>query len=377
MDLSPLPGGVTMAETAKPGKAIEVFFSYSHKDEELRDQLSNHLSTLKRKQFITAWHDRRIGAGTEWASEIDERLDAADIILLLISSDFLASDYCYDVEVKRAMERHDAGEARVIPVILRPVDWKGAPFGKLQALPRDARPVTEWPNRDQAFLDIAQGIRAAAEELAFSQIQRLFASFAKVESLGNWANVVTLGERIMKSLPDDLPEYQSVRSRTAAAYVKRWKRCFDEQRKDVDGAVRIRTKRNENEYRVMEQILADLNRAIQLEPENAEYYYLRFSVLHERGWGGASDLDRAIELDPSNAMYYFARYFDRKKLDAAAAARDRQRAVELGYEVPEPWGGPKLTEDSPLDWVRMVLNDPPAPLKAKENKERWRLKCLK
>ena len=89
-------------------------------------------------------------------------------------SDFLASDYCYDVEVKRAMERHDAGEARVIPVILRPVDWKGAPFGKLQALPRDARPVTEWPNRDQAFLDIAQGIRAAAEELAFSQIKRLF-----------------------------------------------------------------------------------------------------------------------------------------------------------------------------------------------------------
>ncbi|HEU0174048.1 MAG TPA: TIR domain-containing protein [Blastocatellia bacterium] len=362
-----------MAETAKPGKAIEVFFSYSHKDEELRDQLSNHLSTLKRNQFITAWHDRRIGAGTEWTSEIDERLDAADIILLLISSDFLASDYCYDVEVKRAMERHDGGEARVIPVILRPVDWKGAPFGKLQALPRDARPVTEWPNRDQAFLDIAQGIRAAAGELAFSQ---MFASFAKAESLGNWPNVITLGERIMKSLPDDLPEYQSVRSRTAAACVKRWKRCFDEKHQDLDGFVGIKTKRNENEYQVMDQILADLSRAIQLEPENADYYYLRCSVLRERHRDGASDLDRAIELDPSNAMYYFARAFERKKTDAAAAARDRKRAVELGYDAPELWGAQKLTEDSPLDWVRMVLNHPPASKELKD-KERWRLKCLK
>jgi hypothetical protein len=149
----------------KPAKSIEVFFSYSHKDEELRDELEKHLSILKRQGVITGWHDRRIGAGREWAGEIDTHLNTADVILLLISSDFLASDYCYDVEMKRAMERHEAGEARVIPVILRPVDWKGAPFGKLQALPTDAKPVTEWPNRDGAFLNVAQGIRAAVEEL--------------------------------------------------------------------------------------------------------------------------------------------------------------------------------------------------------------------
>jgi len=98
-----------MAEASKPAKAVEVFFSYSHKDEELRDQLSNHLSTLKRKHFITAWHDRRIGAGKEWENEIDERLNTADIILLLISSDFLASDYCYDVEVKVAFSSRRSG----------------------------------------------------------------------------------------------------------------------------------------------------------------------------------------------------------------------------------------------------------------------------
>jgi hypothetical protein len=149
----------------KPAKPIEIFYSYSHKDEELRDELEKHLSILKRQGVITGWHDRRIGAGKEWEGEIDEHLNTADVILLLISSDFLASDYCYDKEMRRALERHDAGEARVIPVILRPVDWEGALFGKLQALPKNAKPVTEWPNRDRAFRNIARGIRAAVEEL--------------------------------------------------------------------------------------------------------------------------------------------------------------------------------------------------------------------
>jgi formylglycine-generating enzyme required for sulfatase activity len=151
--------------SVKPTKTIEVFFSYSHKDVELRDELEKHLSILKRQGVIESWHDRRIGAGREWKGDIDKHLNTADVILLLISADFLASDYCYDVEMERAMERHEAGEARVIPVILRPVDWKGAPFGKLQALPRDAKPVTEWPNHDKALLDVARGIRAAVKEL--------------------------------------------------------------------------------------------------------------------------------------------------------------------------------------------------------------------
>ena len=140
--------------------SIEVFYSYSHKDEELRDQLEIHLSLLKRQGVIDNWHDRRISAGNEWANEIDEHLNTARIILLLISADFLASDYCYDVEMKRALERHTTGEARVIPVILRSVDWQHASFGKLQALPKDAKPVTSWDNRDEAFTDIARGIRA-------------------------------------------------------------------------------------------------------------------------------------------------------------------------------------------------------------------------
>ncbi|MDF5707062.1 MAG: toll/interleukin-1 receptor domain-containing protein [Nostoc sp. S4] len=150
----------------QPHQVIEVFYSYAHEDEKLRDKLEKHLTLLKREGVITGWHDRKIGAGKEWQNEIDTHLDSSHIILLLISPDFIASDYCWDVEVKRAMERHEAKEARVIPVILDFVDWKSAPFGKLQALPKNAKPVKEWGNRDKAFLSVAEGIRLVVKELA-------------------------------------------------------------------------------------------------------------------------------------------------------------------------------------------------------------------
>src|SRR5256714_5953688 len=150
---------------AKQGKIVEIFFSYAHEDETWRNTLEKHLNNMKRQRLITGWNDRNISAGQEWAHEIDRRLQTARIILLLISADFMASDYCYSVEVKRAMERHHKGEARVIPIILRPCDRKGAPFEKLQALPTDAQPITSWRDQDEAFLNIVDGIRQAIEEL--------------------------------------------------------------------------------------------------------------------------------------------------------------------------------------------------------------------
>jgi hypothetical protein len=155
-----------MPLTPKPTQAVEVFFSYAHKDQRLRDQLENQLSLLKREGLISNWYDRKIGAGEEWAGQIDTHLNTAQIILLLVSADFIASDYCYDIEMKRALERDKAKEARVIPVILRRVDWKNAPFGKLQALPKDGKPVTSWANRDDAFFDVARGIREIVEQLS-------------------------------------------------------------------------------------------------------------------------------------------------------------------------------------------------------------------
>ncbi|NJM68846.1 MAG: TIR domain-containing protein [Scytonema sp. RU_4_4] len=146
-------------------QSVEVFVSYSHKDENLLKRLEAHLSILKRQGVISLWHDRKITPGREWANEIDSNLNTADIILLLVSVNFFESDYCYGIELKRALERHEAGVARVIPIIIRPVDWQNAPFAKLNALPKDGKPVTTWRNRDEAFVDVARGIREAATEL--------------------------------------------------------------------------------------------------------------------------------------------------------------------------------------------------------------------
>lgn len=142
-----------------------LFFSYSHADEGLRDQLEKQLAMLKRQGVIETWHDRRIGAGQNIDRVIDEHINSDEIILLLVSPDFIASDYCYEIEMKRAMERHDAGEAIVIPVILRACDWHHAPFGKLNATPRDGKPITQWPDTDEAFLQVAQAVRGAVESL--------------------------------------------------------------------------------------------------------------------------------------------------------------------------------------------------------------------
>ncbi|WP_437282534.1 AAA family ATPase [Sorangium sp. So ce375] len=144
---------------------IRLFFSYSHEDEALRDELETHLALLKREGLLQSWHDRRIAAGDESAGQIDRNLNEADIILLLVSADFMASDYCFDHEMMRALERHDAGQACVIPVLLRKTDWQSAPFAKLQALPKGARPVTLWQDRDEAWHDVALGIRRAIEAL--------------------------------------------------------------------------------------------------------------------------------------------------------------------------------------------------------------------
>ena len=138
-----------------------LFFSYSHKDESLRDELEVHFAVLKHDGAIDSWHDRRIPAGDSLDGSINEKLEAADIILLLVSPDFLDSRYCYDVEFRRAFERHHQGSARIIPVILRPCDWQSTPLGGLMAVPRDGKPITKWPDRDEAFLDVVQQIRAA------------------------------------------------------------------------------------------------------------------------------------------------------------------------------------------------------------------------
>src|SRR6266478_3518399 len=150
------------AEEAQAG-SVHIFYSYAHDDEKFRNELHNHFGLLRQQRLITEWYDRDIDAGADWKDQIDNHLNMAHIILLLISADFIASEYCYSIEMQRALERHQSGSARVIPILLRPANWEEAPFAKLQVLPRNKEAISTWENQDLAYTEIAIAIRAIVE----------------------------------------------------------------------------------------------------------------------------------------------------------------------------------------------------------------------
>src|SRR5918994_3890217 len=148
-------------------KPLKVFCSYAHRDEHYLESLKTWLVGLERDGLIEQWHDGMISAGGEWEEAIAEHLKDSQLVLLLVTPDFMASQYIYEKEIDRAIERHKRGEARVIPIIVRPAPWEGTALDRLQALPKNARAITTWANRDQAWLNVLQGIQQAVEELLF------------------------------------------------------------------------------------------------------------------------------------------------------------------------------------------------------------------
>ncbi|MEP7341874.1 MAG: TIR domain-containing protein [Acidobacteriota bacterium] len=154
---------------AKPGQGIKLFISYAYKDKPLLDELLVHLSPMKREGLIEVWADSQISTGAAWTEAISARLEEADIILALVSPDFLASKFV-EVEMNRAFERNESGQARVIPVLLRPTDWLNTPLALMQSLPQNRQPITLWSNKDEAWLDVSQGIRTVVKELLESRL---------------------------------------------------------------------------------------------------------------------------------------------------------------------------------------------------------------
>lgn len=150
--------------------SLEVFCCYAREDQEMLVQLTKHLAPLERRGQITIWSDTNLNAGVEWEKELHQHLNSADIILLLISPDFMASDYCYSTEMGRAIQRHDEGSAVVIPILLRPSLWQDAPFAKLQIVPTGTKPITDWPNRDGAFHDVAKHINRVVSTFSSQHI---------------------------------------------------------------------------------------------------------------------------------------------------------------------------------------------------------------
>jgi TIR domain-containing protein len=192
----------TMIEKQEHAMAYEVFISYSHQDKTLREELDTHLANLKRQNIITSWYDGDIKPGEELQPQIIEHLNKAQIILLLVSANFIASDFCYSTEMKQAIARHDANQARVIPILLRPTDWKGAPFAKLKMLPTDAKAITKWPTHDEGFVDAIQGIRDAIDDLS---IKGITANQERLSNIPYARNPLFTGrENILKQLNDTL-----------------------------------------------------------------------------------------------------------------------------------------------------------------------------
>ena len=179
-----------------------VFFSYSHRDETWRDELEIHLQSLQRQGLIDTWHDRRILAGDDVHDSISEHLESASIILLLVSPYFIASDYCYNVEMARALELHQNDEARVIPVILEPCVWHKLPFGDLRATPNDGKPVSKFSNPHDAFVEIVNAISDALPAERSGAQQSVRSAAAPAQASGESA-VRSSNLRVRKDFTDE------------------------------------------------------------------------------------------------------------------------------------------------------------------------------
>ena len=196
-------------------RPVTIFCSYSHKDYKLLKELEKHLTLLKRQGLISYWYDRMVAEDMDLHEEIDKHLNSAHIILLLISPDFLASEYCYSIEMKRALERHKIGEAQVLPILLRLVDWRETPFAHLQALPTNGKSIMNWRNKAGAFVNVVEGIRRAIEDVrivSVSTSQATFpAPFPKVWNIPYRRNSFFTGrDEVITQLHDQLHIEQTV-----------------------------------------------------------------------------------------------------------------------------------------------------------------------
>lgn len=162
-----------MPEGPEIKSSVEIFCSYSHQDEALRKEFEASVAGLRRQNLARIWYDRQIPAGKNWAADISEHLNSADIVTLLVSADFLASDYCYEKELRRALERAERNQALVVPIIVRPCDWHDAPFAHFEAIPAGAKAITSWTNRDEAWTDVATSLKITVRRLLTRRLEAL------------------------------------------------------------------------------------------------------------------------------------------------------------------------------------------------------------
>ncbi|MBD2071805.1 TIR domain-containing protein [Leptolyngbya sp. FACHB-671] len=208
---------------------IKIFYSYSRKDLDMRNTLEDHLSALRQANKISTWHDLELEAGTEWEPAILNKLDTADIILLLVSRNFIASKYCYGIELRRAIDRHTEGTARVIPIILRPCDWNHAdvPFSKLNVLPTHAKAITSWSDQEEAFMIVAQKIRETVDQLRARKLAERQAKEQQAEQ-----ERIEREQQRQAEEQERLRQTEQLRQQLAAEEARRKQRELDRQRQE-------------------------------------------------------------------------------------------------------------------------------------------------
>jgi tetratricopeptide (TPR) repeat protein len=279
-----------------PIREINLFYCYAREDKALRDELEKHLSWLKRRYQLKNWHDREILPGEEWEQAIDEHLNSAHIILLLISPDFMASDYCFGREMQRALERHREGTCRVIPILLRPTYWEEAPFSHLQLLPGEARCVTTWPNRDEAFREVVIGISRTIKDL-----------LASLNTRETWLNEA---ERYY-----DLKRYEEALAALDEAILldPGYARAYYNKSLVLHDLARY------------EEALSTCEQLIRLEPRDAKAYYHKSYILNSlnRYEEALAALEQALRLAPDYAPAYTSKGYvlnNMKRYEEALAA---------------------------------------------------------
>jgi len=186
---------------------VKIFFSYSHKDEEIRNELEIHLAALKHQGLIETWHDRKIPSGSNFDEYISGYLEESDIILFIVTPHFIASDYCYKEEMIRALEMQNNGKAHVIPIIIDSCDWQNTLLGKLKAVPKDGKPVSKYPNRNDALLEVSNAIREIVNKIKKPQsiTQEKKYNFSVKNSNKNNLNFNSVQFRKKKKGPEELP----------------------------------------------------------------------------------------------------------------------------------------------------------------------------
>lgn len=271
-----------MADTLK--QEIKLFYCYAREDRPLRDELEKHLSWLMRRYRLTNWHDREILPGEAWEEAIDEHLNAAHLILLLISSDFMASDYCYGKEMQRALERNKAGTCRVLPILLRPTFWEGAPFSHLHLLPTGAKPITLWQNRDEAFQDVVVEVNRT------------------IQNLLDWLEAKEKQLNVTKEQLEGL---------IARDKLELYEEALDTYKKaielDPNNAIVYHNMANVlRDLKHPQEALAAYERAIELDLTFASAYVGKGVSLEDLGRyeEALAAYEKAIELDPNNALAY-------------------------------------------------------------------------